>query len=242
MNKVDVILSDLLNGTSDFNLKSWNYYQEWNDAIFLHFEIPFNILNDFIPSDLKLDSYNNKFYVSLVAFTMEHLRPKNLMSSKFISNFHEVNIRTYVVNGNKQGVYFINIEANNRLSVFIAKALSGLPYEKSIITRNAFNYQSINLKKNLELDISFKIQDKIIEKTSFDKWLLERYCLFFDKGSKIYRYDIYHKEWQIKLLDLDKMILNYQFDDLILCSENLVKYHYSEGVNVLSWPRVKIVS
>ena len=242
MKQVDSLLSDFSNIPSELSLKKWNYYQEWNDAIFLHFEVPFNLLNDLIPNGLELDSFDNKFYVSLVAFSMQNLRPRNFISSKFISNFHEINVRTYVVNGNKKGVYFINIEAEKRLSVLIAKVLSRLPYERSVMKRSDNNYRSINLKKNLELAINFKIEYEIIEKTNFDKWLLERYCLFYEEDSIIYRYDIYHKEWEIQILDLREMSINYQFEELILDSNNLVKYHYSNGVNVLSWPRVKIIS
>ena len=128
------------------------------------------------------------------------------------------------------------------MSVFIARKLSKLPYEKSFIKRNNNNYRSINPKKNLELDIDFKIQDKVIKKTNFDNWLLERYCLFYEVDSNIFRHDIYHQEWEIQELDLLKMKINYQFGDLILESDNLVRYHYSKGVNVLSWPRVKIIS
>ena len=242
MKKIESLLSDLSNSSSKLNLRKWNYYQEWNDSIFLHFEVPFHLLNDMIPSGLELDSYNNKVYISLVAFSMNKIRPRNLMSLKFISDFHEINIRTYVINKKKQGVYFINIEAEKKLSVFIARKLSKLPYEKSFIKRNNNNYKSINSKKKLELDIDFKIQDKMIVKTNFDKWLLERYCLFYEEDSSIFRYDIYHQEWEIQELDLLKMKINYQFGNVILEADNLVKYHYSKGVNVLSWARVKTSS
>ena len=242
MKKVESLLSDLSNSSSELNLRRWNYYQEWNDSVFLHFEVPFHLLDEMIPSGLELDSYNNKVYVSLVAFSMNKIRPRNLISLKFVSDFHEINIRTYVKNNNKEGVYFINIEAEKRLSVFIAKKISKLPYEKSFITRRNNNFKSINYEKELELDIDFNIEDKIIAKTNFDKWLLERYCLFYEEDSSIFRYDIYHEQWKIQQLDLIKMQINYQFGNVILEANNLVKCHYSKGVNVLSWARVKTSS
>lgn len=240
MKKINHLISKLSDSTNELIPNKWNYYQEWNDSIFLHFEVPFNLLKDIIPSELELDSFNNKHYISLVAFTMNKLHPKNLFSLSYISNFHEINIRTYVKRNDKYGVYFINIEAEKILSVFIAKILSKLPYETSEIKRNSNNYKSFNHKKKLELDIDYNIEKGEIMKSEFDLWLLERYCLFYKDNSKIYRYDIYHLPWSIQVLNLLRMEIKYNFGNIILNSDNLVRYHYSKGVDVLSWARVKV--
>ena len=240
MKKINHLISELSDSNNELISNKWNYYQEWNDSVFLHFEVPFNLLKDMIPSALELDSFNNKYYVSLVAFTMNKLHPKNLFSLSYISNFHEINVRTYVKKNNKYGVYFINIEAEKILSAFIAKILSKLPYETSEIKRKSNNYKSSNYKKNLELDIDYNIEGEEIMKSAFDVWLLERYCLFYKDNSKIYRYDIYHQPWSIQVLNLLRMEIKYKFGDMILNSDNLVRYHYSKGVDVLSWARVKV--
>ena len=240
MKKINHLISELSDSNNELIPNKWNYYQEWNDSVFLHFEVPFNLLKDMIPSALELDSFNNKYYVSLVAFTMNKLHPKNLFSLSYISNFHEINVRTYVKRNNKYGVYFINIEAEKILSAFIAKILSKLPYETSEIKRKSNNYKSSNYKKNLELDIDYNIEGEEIMKSAFDVWLLERYCLFYKDNSKIYRYDIYHQPWSIQVLNLLRMEIKYKFGDMILNSDNLVRYHYSKGVDVLSWARVKV--
>lgn len=238
--KIIHLLSELKNSKHDLRSDKWNYYQEWNDSVFLHFEIPYDLLIDLIPLGLELDSFNEKYYVSLVAFTMNELYPKNLFPLDYISNFHEINIRTYVKKNNKYGVYFINIEAEKKLSSCIAKMLSKLPYEPSEIIRKSNNYRSLNHKKKLEVDIDYNIQDGAIKKSALDIWLLERYCLFYVKNSKIFRYDIYHKPWSIQALELIRMKIKYRFGNVILNSDNLVRFHYSKGVDVLSWPRVNM--
>ena len=116
MKKIDLLLSDY---SGNLNKKKWNYYQEWNNAIFLHFKIPYNILKPLIPKGLELDSFNNNYYVSLVAFTMNELHPKNLFPIGFISDFHEINIRTYVKKNNHHGVYFLNIEAEKKYQLIL---------------------------------------------------------------------------------------------------------------------------
>lgn len=76
--------------------KSWSFYQEWNDAVFLHWEVPYDDLRALVPSDLTLDNFEGKYYVSIVAFKMEKIRPRHLPAVSFISNFYEINVRTYV--------------------------------------------------------------------------------------------------------------------------------------------------
>src|SRR5436190_5400053 len=129
MTEIDKILSDTKHRPFDIPPKDWAYYQEWNNALFLHWKVPFDALRQLVPNELNLDTFDGEVYVSLVAFTMQKIRPRNLMSFKFISDFDEINVRTYIDNGNRKGVYFLSIEAGKLLAAFIAKTLSGLPYE-----------------------------------------------------------------------------------------------------------------
>ena len=93
------------------------------------------------------DSFDGKYWVSIVAFTMEKIRPAYLPPFSPISNFDEINVRTYVIQDGKPGVYFINIEAGKYLSAFLSRMLSSLPYEKSQITRGDNFYRSNNSNK-----------------------------------------------------------------------------------------------
>ena len=76
--------------------EKWRFYQEWNNAIFLHWQVELSELKKFVPKELEIDLFDGKPWVSVVAFTMEKIRPKNLPSFPPISNFHFINIRTYV--------------------------------------------------------------------------------------------------------------------------------------------------
>ena len=78
----------------------WRYYQEWNRTIFLHWEVELNELKKHIPSELEIDLFEGKPWISIVAFTMEKIRPRNLPSFPPISDFDEINVRTYVKSNN----------------------------------------------------------------------------------------------------------------------------------------------
>ncbi|MDG2343083.1 MAG: DUF2071 domain-containing protein [Flavobacteriales bacterium] len=216
----------------------WNYYQEWNRAIFLHWKVDLELLKPFIPNEIEIDLFNGKPWVSLVAFTMEKIRPRLLPPFSPISNFDEINIRTYVKSNNKTGVYFLSIEGGKRFSCQLAKTLSRLPYRYSKIKRSPNSYQSYNSQYNDRLNIQFNIGDNIIHKTEIDCWLTERYALFQDSKKHINEYEIHHHEWPINTIDLISLDIKYsRFENLI--GDKPTISQYSDGVKVIAWDRVK---
>jgi len=130
---------------------TWKFYQEWNNAIFLHWEVELSDLEKFVPKELEIDLYQGKPWISVVAFTMEKIRPKNLPAFPPISNFEEINVRTYVKSNNKTGVYFLSMEGGKKLSCKISKSISELPYRYSKIKRMQNSYRSYNSEFNDKL-------------------------------------------------------------------------------------------
>jgi len=220
---------------------NWKYYQEWNNALFLHWAVPADILQKYLPGNLTLDTYEGTAYVSLVAFTMEKIRPRQLPAVSYISDFHEINLRTYIDIGNKKGVYFISMEAGKSLSAFIARSMSGLPYEKALMFRDDKRYTSKNAKRDFALDAVFEIKETVTTKTDLDRWLTERYSLYLDEKNSIYRYEVHHKEWEIKNVEVKTLDLKYKIGDLDFSKLKPDLMHYSDGVKVLAWGKEKVI-
>ena len=214
----------------------WAYYQEWNDAIFLHWQVDAAALRQLVPEPLELDYHDGKAWVSVVAFTMEKIRPRLLPPFPPISNFHEINVRTYVHHRGKAGVYFLSIEGGKRLSCLLARGLSGLPYRYSDMQRKPGVYRSGNFEKGDSLEIQYSIGEKTSSKTDLDRWLTERYALFQEQGDTLDEFEIHHIEWPIHAIDMQKLTLHYpRFSHLISGAPDLV--HYSPGVQVLAWEK-----
>ena len=235
-------IKDILNTTEhrpwNMPTENWKFYQEWNNAIFLHWEVDLEELKKHVPKELEIDLFEGKPWVSVVAFTMEKIRPKHLPYFPPISNFHEINIRTYIKSKNKTGVYFLSIEGGKKLSCKVAKGISQLPYRYSAIKRSETQFNSSNLEFNDNLDIKFTIGKELKEKTELDKWLTERYALFQDTQNSINEFEIHHLEWPISTIDFQSLNLNYKrFNTLIDNSPQ--KIQYSKGVKVLAWPKQK---
>ncbi|AOM76350.1 hypothetical protein BFS30_03785 [Pedobacter steynii] len=218
----------------------WQYDQEWNEVLFFHWKVPAQLLKPLIPSGLELDHFEGEAWVSLVPFSMQKICPSGLPPLSFLSDFHEINWRTYVIADHKPGVYFLNIEAQKQLSVWIAKLLSGLPYEKASISRGSNTYHSINKRKGFNLDIEFEVKAPIVLKSKLDQWLTERYALYLEQGKRLFRYEIHHLEWQIAHMELKKSTIKYQINNLNLSNRPPDLLHYSPGVKVLAWARKEI--
>lgn len=220
--------------------QKWEYYQEWNDVLFLHFIVSFDELRSLVPENLILDDFNQQYFVSIVCFKMEKIRPINFPSFPLISDFHEINIRTYIKNDDKPGVYFLSIEAAKTISAKIAKILSGLPYEKSNIKRTSNAYINLNKRTNNTLNISFKVEEKLA-KDAMKDWLTERYCLYLEQNKNLFRYEIQHQEWELNNTEILEIKLNYKIGNLNFSGDNLYACQYAKGVKVLSWPKEKLI-
>lgn len=217
---------------------TWSFYQEWNRAIFLHYQVDKNEMEKFVPQDLEIDLFEEKAWVSVVAFSMEKIRPKGLPSFSPVSDFDEINIRTYVKSKTKSGVYFLSIEGGKHLSCMVAKGISELPYRFSTIRRGENSYFSQNDQFKDYLNIEFTVGKEIQEKTDLDRWLTERYALFQETETSLNQFEIHHVEWPIQELELKKLSLDYaRFSKLL--GQSPVKTHYSPGVQVLAWSKQK---
>ena len=72
-------------------------HQCWSDLLFLHWEIDPDLLAARIPKRLNVDLHEGKAYIGIIPFFMKNVRPKFLPAFSKLSNFLELNIRTYVL-------------------------------------------------------------------------------------------------------------------------------------------------
>ena len=236
--KIKELLKDVEHRPWGLPKPDWKFYQEWNNAIFLHWQVDEKELKKFVPKEIEIDLFEGKPWASLVAFTMEKIRPKCLPSFPPISNFDEINIRTYVKYNGKPGVFFLSIEGGTDLSCKVAKGISELPYRHSKMTRKSNHFFSKNLEFKDKFELEYKIGNKLENKENLDLWLTERYALFQNTEKAINRFEIHHIEWPINDLKIESINVNYKrFHKLI--NNNPNKVAYSKGVEVIAWGKEK---
>lgn len=228
------ILARTAHRSSAFPKRPWKYYQEWNDALFLHWAVEETKLREFVPSDLEIDLFSGKPWVSVVAFTMNNIRPRYLPPFPPISDFHEINIRTYVTKNNKSGVYFLSIEASKKTSSMVSRLVSRLPYRYAKMKRHDCVYQSENPGSGDRLTIHYNVGDRIRQKAAVDTWLTERYALYQEAENAMLDFDVHHDEWAVHKLHLSQVDITYpRFHQLLDNTPQIT--HYSPGVGVVAW-------
>ena len=229
-------LNEILNTTEHrpwpLPTQEWKFYQEWKNVVFLHWPVQMEDLKDFVPNNLEIDLYEGTPWVSILIFDLKNLRPRFLPAVPPISDFYEINLRTYVKAENKQGIYFLQLEASNIISAKLARFLTKLPYVHSHINRTEGHITSTNDELSSDLDLKYEI-GALKEKKNIDSWLTERYVLFQVDNESINKIEIHHFEWNIYDLHIKSLTCKYPVFQEIIKPPAIT--HYSTGVQVLGW-------
>ena len=180
----------------------WIMQQEWLDLLFLHWEIDPNALRPLIPKELELDTYSGKAWLAVVPFSMQGVTPRGAPKIRALSDFPEINIRTYVIKDGKPGVWFFSLDVPHRLPVWIARTFFHLPYFRAKMQvaqkGNRTHYHS--QYQGRTFSATYQGREPINAKPgSFEIWATERYCLYAQsKSGKLYRGEVQHPRWPLQ--------------------------------------------
>jgi hypothetical protein len=187
----------------------WIMAQRWTDLLFAHWPVDMVALRAIVPAALPIDTFNGEAWISIAAFYLSHLRPRWLPALPIVSEFPELNVRTYVTLGAKPGVYFFSLDAGSALAVAAARATYFLPYFRANMDIRAaadgtLQYRSRRTDargRPAELSVRYRPTGPITRAKpgSLDHWLTERYCLYAaDHGTRIRRAEIHHHPWPLQ--------------------------------------------
>jgi len=218
--------------------RTWKYYQEWDETLFLHWKVPAELLWELLPPGLLLDTIHGEAWVSVVAFTVKDMRFRYLPPLPYVSDFNEVNLRTYVIRDGIPGIYFLTVEAGKKLSVTMARLFVGIKYQKARIKRGSHSYSLSRSNEGNMLKTKYVWLENISEKSNVDKWLTERYCAYELIHNHMYRFNIHHKPWPLKKLKLRRLNISYYKGPLEI-TERPHLQHYAPQQKVLLWGREK---
>lgn len=177
-------------------------YQRWEDLLFLHWEWSPGELQGTLPPGLRVDTHHGKAYLGIVPFKMRAIRPRFLPAVPGVSNFLELNLRTYVhdVNG-VPGVWFYSLDANQHLAVAIARSRFSLPYFHARMSAggdlgaSAITYEWQRSKcdsPGSRFRYASRGASRLAEPGSLEFFLLERYVLFTERDGVLYSGRVHH--------------------------------------------------
>lgn len=109
--------------------------QIWSRLLFLHWEVPVPSLAARLPSGLAVDTWEGRAFLGVVPFAMRRVRPRGLTPVPGISDFLELNVRTYVHDeSGTPGVWFFSLDANQPLAVEVARRWFWLNYQHAAMS------------------------------------------------------------------------------------------------------------
>lgn len=183
-------------------------FQQWRELLFLHWEYSVAEIQRTLPDGLFVDTFAGKAYLGIVPFFMRNIRPRFLPAMPGISNFMEMNLRTYVHDRTGvPGVWFYSLDANQRLAVSIARQFFHLPYEHASMTssRTATGAIRYDSKRNGDAaagaDCVFEYAPgaelPMAAPASLEFFLIERYRLYAAAGGRLWRGAVFHQPYPL---------------------------------------------
>jgi uncharacterized protein len=194
-------------------------YEKWQDLLFLHWECDPQVIQRTLPIELYVDTFQDRAYLGVVPFFMRDVRPRFFPSLLRISEFQELNVRTYVYDRNgTPGVWFYSLDANHNLAVKSARLFFNLPYFYARMSA-AFNpdnqeiaYSSHRQGTDPILKTHFRyrpLSDPFLaEPGTLEFFLIERYVLFAYSDQKLYSGRVWHRPYPLTELEADHVDAN----------------------------------
>lgn len=161
-----------------------------------------------------------------------------------LSHFPELNVRTYVENDGRPGVWFFSLDAANSLAVWGARTFLGLPYyrAKMVVEKLDGDWISYLSERNgassrARFIARYRPNGAVFEASpaSLEYWLTERYCLYSaHRDGSLSRLDIHHARWPLQPAEA-AVDQNTMISVLSLEVSGPPLLHFSKNQHVIAW-------
>jgi uncharacterized protein YqjF (DUF2071 family) len=186
----------------------WLMTQSWHNLLFAHWPVDAAALGQHLPQGFPLDVYEGQAWIGVVPFRMTNVAPRLLPAIPFVSEFAEINVRTYVTIAGRPGVYFFSLDADSSMAVAAARSLLHLPYFASDMQVRCDGQHVAYASRRTGSDAAsaeFVANYQPVGPPfqpvpgTLEYFLTERYCLYnVDSRFRAYRLDIHHVPWTLQ--------------------------------------------
>jgi uncharacterized protein YqjF (DUF2071 family) len=225
-------------------------HQHWGSLLFMHWPVPADLLRPLIPEPLVVDTHDGLAWVGITPFTMWGVRAALAPPLPYLSESHELNVRTYVHLDGVPGVWFFSLDAGNAAAVLGARVAFHLPYFRARMSlgrrdRTVYFYSRRVSRRAApaEFEVVWTVGDSLGEAPpgSLDFFLIERYCLYAARGGRIYRARIFHRPWPLHSARLSS------YRSTMIESQGLpsprgepLLHQQGEPLKVSVWPKTRV--
>ena len=186
-------------------------FQRWANLLFLHWTISPEIIQSTLPEGLYVDTYDDQGWLGVVPFFMQAVRPCYCPVVPGLSEFLELNLRTYVHDRHgRPGVWFYSLDANQALAVKIAQTVFSLPYVYADMRADTDSGSGINFLSQRPGEAEQRYQYRKgnaigpAQPGSLEYFLVERYLLFSHRKRKnaLYIGQVHHSPYPLFLAEV----------------------------------------
>lgn len=226
--------------------KSWIMTQTWRHLLFAHWPVPVAAIRPLVPPSLDVDTYDGNAWLGILPLRVEGARPRVLPALPFLSSFPQINVRTYVVSGETQGVYFFSLEAASLPAVIGAGILFRLPFRLARISLQAgerrvycYSRRSLGGGDFATFGARYRPVSDPFEPQggTFEEWFADRYRLYtVAADGRLFRSEINHAPWAMQHAEAD--IEENTLPEAIGLSTPPVQpaLHYAHWMEAYIWP------
>jgi uncharacterized protein YqjF (DUF2071 family) len=223
--------------------------QSWRDLLFAHWPVPASRLRGFVPPSVEIQELDGTSWVGVVPFRMEGVTARPLPAFPGISAFAELNLRLYVTVDGKPGVWFVSLDAANRLAVWAARRFFQLPYyhAEMEVREEAGRFQYRSVRRGAGPRVAFRAAYGPVAEVSearpgtLEHFLAERYCLYTrDRAGALWRADIHHAPWPLQLASAELAENTIGDAQGLALPGPPALLHFARRLDVVVWPLARV--
>jgi uncharacterized protein len=218
---------------------SWLMGQTWGDLLFAHWRVDAARLRSLLPAKVEVDEHDGSAWLGVTPFRVSGLRLRGTPPLPRLSEFLELNVRTYVTHDDRPGIWFFSLDAASRAAVEAARLTYHLPYFHARMEcsldgdRRVFDSARLGTAGTV---FSARYRPTgaaaTAEPGSLEHFLVERYCLYTQRRGRLERAEIHHRPWQLAPAEAE-IELNTMAPVELPDDEPLL--HFSERQDVVVW-------
>ncbi|HEX2741560.1 MAG TPA: DUF2071 domain-containing protein [Rubrobacter sp.] len=224
---------------------SWAMGMSWRNLLFMHWPVEEDALRPLVPPALSLDTFEGSAWLGVVPFRMTGVRPRFLPAVPRLSDFPEINLRTYVTAEGRSGVWFFSLDAHNPLAVRVARATFHLPYFDAEMSCHAsgdeVDYRSVRTHRDApraEFAARYRPVGDPFEsgRGTIENFLTERYCLYSaDRKGNVRRGEVHHQLWPLQPAEAEVHTLAMTQQIGVELPDTSPLLHFARRLDVLAW-------
>lgn len=223
----------------------WIMGQRWEDLLFMSWPIDARELEPYVSPKVQIDEADGRAWISVVPFWMQDAHFRGLPPIPFLSSFPEVNVRTYVSSGGHKAVWFLSLDTESHINVFLARHAFHLPYvyAKVEMDRGAeIAFRSERPRGGARFEATYRPDgpEAVPVEGTLEHFLTERYSMIgVDHEGELFRGDIQHAPWRLRnaIWKADRMELLAPLG-IEVTGDPVV--FYAAFTEVVLWPPVRI--